>query len=91
MGTLNLYVVYNFDTDTWVNFKLFSSDLNSVPFYLIATFTGIAFCIIGTLKAIAIKENIIKSVLEALTVGSIAAVVAYSVSYYLKYYLLVGV
>lgn len=23
MGALNLYVVYNFDTDTWVNFKLF--------------------------------------------------------------------
>lgn len=23
LGALNLYVVYNFDTDTWVNFKLF--------------------------------------------------------------------
>jgi len=23
MGVLNLYVVYNFDTDTWVDFKLF--------------------------------------------------------------------
>ncbi|NOZ53524.1 MAG: septation protein A [Gammaproteobacteria bacterium] len=23
LGFLNLYVVYNFDTDTWVNFKLF--------------------------------------------------------------------
>lgn len=23
MGLLNLFVVYNFDTDTWVNFKLF--------------------------------------------------------------------
>lgn len=23
MGLLNIYVVYNFDTDTWVNFKLF--------------------------------------------------------------------
>ena len=23
MGVLNLYVVYSFDTDTWVNFKLF--------------------------------------------------------------------
>ena len=23
IGVLNLYVVYNFDTDTWVNFKLF--------------------------------------------------------------------
>lgn len=23
MGALNLYVVYNFDTDTWVDFKLF--------------------------------------------------------------------
>jgi intracellular septation protein len=25
MGFLNLYVVYNFDTDTWVNFKLFGT------------------------------------------------------------------
>ncbi|TPW12644.1 MAG: intracellular septation protein, partial [Halothiobacillaceae bacterium] len=23
LGLINLYVVYNFDTDTWVNFKLF--------------------------------------------------------------------
>jgi intracellular septation protein len=23
LGVANLYVVYNFDTDTWVNFKLF--------------------------------------------------------------------
>lgn len=23
LGTVNLYVLYNFDTDTWVNFKLF--------------------------------------------------------------------
>lgn len=23
MGFINLYVIYNFDTDTWVNFKLF--------------------------------------------------------------------
>ena len=23
LGLLNLYVVYNYDTDTWVNFKLF--------------------------------------------------------------------
>jgi len=25
MGGLNLYVVYNYDTETWVNFKLFGS------------------------------------------------------------------
>ena len=25
MGCLNLYVAYNFDTDVWVNFKLFGS------------------------------------------------------------------
>ena len=25
MGALNLYVVYHYDTDTWVNFKLFGS------------------------------------------------------------------
>jgi intracellular septation protein len=23
MGLLNLWVAYNFDTDTWVNFKMF--------------------------------------------------------------------
>ena len=23
VGFLNLYVIYNYDTDTWVNFKLF--------------------------------------------------------------------
>jgi intracellular septation protein len=23
LGIINLFVVYNFDTDTWVNFKLF--------------------------------------------------------------------
>jgi intracellular septation protein len=23
MGVINLWVAYNFDTDTWVNFKLF--------------------------------------------------------------------
>jgi len=23
VGAINLFVVYNFDTDTWVNFKLF--------------------------------------------------------------------
>ena len=25
MGTLNLYIVYHFDTNTWVNFKLFGT------------------------------------------------------------------
>ena len=25
MGAINIYVIYNFDTDTWVNFKLFGS------------------------------------------------------------------
>ena len=25
MGGVNLYVVYNFDTNTWVNFKLFGT------------------------------------------------------------------
>jgi intracellular septation protein len=25
MGGLNLYVAYHFDTDVWVNFKLFGS------------------------------------------------------------------
>tara|TARA_R110002110_G_scaffold415858_1_gene658562 strand:+ start:17425 stop:18183 length:759 start_codon:yes stop_codon:yes gene_type:complete len=70
---------------------IFANNLNSVPFYLITLFTGIAFCTIGTVKAIAIKESITKCILETLFVGAIAAIVAYSVSYYLKHYLLVGI
>ena len=35
MGCLNLYVAYNFDTDVWVNFKLFGSMGLMVVFILI--------------------------------------------------------
>ena len=36
MGCLNLYVAYNFDTDVWVNFKLFGSMGLMVVFILAA-------------------------------------------------------
>jgi intracellular septation protein len=32
MGLLNLYVVYHFDTNTWVNFKFFGTALLTVAF-----------------------------------------------------------
>lgn len=35
MGVLNLYVAYNYDTDTWVNFKLFGT-LGMTLLFLIA-------------------------------------------------------
>jgi intracellular septation protein len=35
MGCLNLYVAYNFDTDVWVNFKLFGSMGLMVVFILV--------------------------------------------------------
>lgn len=38
MGTLNLYVAYNFDTDTWVNFKLFGGIGITLLFVLIQAF-----------------------------------------------------
>jgi len=38
MGSLNLYVAYNFDTDTWVNFKLFGGIGITLLFVLIQAF-----------------------------------------------------
>jgi len=38
MGTLNLYVAYNYDTDTWVNFKLFGGVGLTLLFVLIQAF-----------------------------------------------------
>lgn len=35
MGILNLFVVYTFDTDTWVNFKLFGTLILTIIFVLI--------------------------------------------------------
>lgn len=35
LGVTNLYVVYNFDTDTWVNFKLFGMMGLTVAFVLL--------------------------------------------------------
>ncbi|MDH5548104.1 MAG: septation protein A [Gammaproteobacteria bacterium] len=38
LGVVNLYVVYNFDTDTWVNFKLFGMMGLTLAFLLIQGF-----------------------------------------------------
>jgi intracellular septation protein len=38
LGAINLYVVYHYDTDTWVNFKLFGMLALNVIFILIQTF-----------------------------------------------------
>jgi len=35
MGAINLYVAYNFDTNTWVNFKLFGSLGLTIAFIII--------------------------------------------------------
>jgi intracellular septation protein len=37
LGALNLYVLYNYDTDTWVNFKLFGMLGLSLVFMIIQT------------------------------------------------------
>ena len=34
MGLINIFVIYNFDTDTWVNFKLFGSLILTFIFVL---------------------------------------------------------
>lgn len=38
MGTLNIYIAYHFDTDTWVNFKLFGGSGCLIIFILIQAF-----------------------------------------------------
>ena len=35
LGLINVYVIYNFDTDTWVNFKLFGMMGLTIVFVLI--------------------------------------------------------
>jgi intracellular septation protein len=35
MGFLNLFVVYSFDTDTWVNFKLFGTLILTLLFAVV--------------------------------------------------------
>lgn len=35
MGFLNIFVVYNFDTDTWVNFKLFGTLVLTLLFIIV--------------------------------------------------------
>lgn len=69
---------------------LVADSFSEVAFHVIVAFTAIAFIAIGLMKAIVIKESKIKSILEALAVGAVAAVMSYSVSYYLKHYLLVS-
>lgn len=38
LGTINLYVIYNFNTDTWVNFKLFGMLGLTIVFVIIQSF-----------------------------------------------------
>jgi intracellular septation protein len=38
MGILNLYVAFNFDTDTWVNFKLFGMLGLTLAFVIVQAF-----------------------------------------------------
>jgi intracellular septation protein len=38
MGFLNLYIVYHFDTNTWVNFKLFGTGLLTLAFVIVQAF-----------------------------------------------------
>lgn len=38
MGCINLYVVYHFDTDTWVNFKLFGMLGLTITFVIMQSF-----------------------------------------------------
>jgi len=38
MGIVNLYVVYNYDTDTWVNFKLFGMMGLTLAFVILQAF-----------------------------------------------------
>ena len=38
LGLINLYVIYHFDTDTWVNFKLFGMLGLTIGFVIIQSF-----------------------------------------------------
>ena len=50
--------------------------------------TGIAFLIIGALRSVVTQESMVKTSLETLLIGGIAAVIAYGVGYFLQAFIL---
>lgn len=58
--------------------------LNS--FFLSTLFTGVALFLVGSLRTLITKSHWLKSGLEMLFIGSFAALIAYSVGFFLKTY-----
>lgn len=58
--------------------------LNTNLFLWTSVFTGLGFVIIGMLKAHVTKENPIRGVFETLTLGSVAAFLAYALGFALE-------
>ncbi len=65
-------------------FANFSDFINNNKFLLSTVLTGIAFLIIGAFKGKVIGKHWIKSSLQTLVIGSIAALIAYSVGFFLR-------
>jgi VIT1/CCC1 family predicted Fe2+/Mn2+ transporter len=63
---------------------MFSESVRAVEYPLSVMFTGIAFFIIGSAKTYVTKKHWLRSGLETLLIGAVAAVVAYGVGYFLS-------
>lgn len=62
---------------------VFSMDLTVSLFLATSVLTGLGFIFVGYMKAAITHENRIKSILETLSLGTIAAGLAYSAGYFL--------
>lgn len=60
---------------------IFSSDQH---FYLSLIMVGISLFVLGIVRGIAVKKNYLRSVLETVTIGGSAAVLAYAVGHLLE-------
>lgn len=58
--------------------------LKTNQFFYSFILTGIAFIIVGAIKGIIVKKHFIRSSLETLIIGSLAAILAFLVGYFLK-------
>ena len=59
-------------------------DLNRIQFTLAVVLTGVALLIVGGVKGELVNKHPIRSSLETLVIGGIAAVLAFAVGYFLR-------
>ncbi|MDO8508056.1 MAG: VIT1/CCC1 transporter family protein [Nanoarchaeota archaeon] len=84
LATFNAFVIVGFIPLISFVLAMFIPFVNTHKFLYSGILTGIAFIIVGAFKSKIIGNSRIKSIIETLIIGGIAAFIAYLVGYILK-------